>query len=71
MMLQNYQKFTEMTSNMIYIVTIVAFGVGLKYPSEIHLNTRGGVGWGGKYLVPSALLHRTLLIHVIEKTKRN
>ena len=29
MVLQNYQNFTEMTSNMIYIV---AFGVGFKCP---------------------------------------
>ena len=29
MVLQNYQNFTEMTSNMIYIV---AFGVGLQCP---------------------------------------
>ena len=35
--LQNYQNFTEMTSNMIYIV---AFGVGLKCPHKIHLNTQ-------------------------------
>ena len=33
--LQNYQKFTEMTSNIIYIV---GFGVGLKCPPKIHLN---------------------------------
>jgi hypothetical protein len=39
MVLQNYQKFTEMTSNMIYIV---AFGVGLKCPRKIHLNTQCG-----------------------------
>ena len=41
MVLQNYQFFSEMTSNMIYIV---AFGVGLKCPRKIHLNTqcRGG-----------------------------
>ena len=37
MVLQNYQNFTEMTSNMIYIV---AFGVGLKCPRKIHLNTQ-------------------------------
>ena len=40
MVLQNYQSFTEITSNMIYIV---AFGVGLKCPRKIHLNTQ----WGG------------------------
>ena len=45
MVLQNYQNFIEMTSNMIYIV---AFGGCLKCPCEIHLNTvRGGlVGLG-------------------------
>ena len=37
MVLQNYQNFTEITSNMIYIV---AFGVGLKCPHKIHLNTQ-------------------------------
>ena len=40
MVLQNYKNFVEMTSNMIYIV---ALGIGLKYPSKIHLNTQ----WGG------------------------
>ena len=37
MVLQNYQNFIEMTSNMIYIVEL---GVGLKYPRKIHLNTQ-------------------------------
>ena len=37
MVLQKYQNFTEMTSNMIYIV---AFGGGLKCPRKIHLNTQ-------------------------------
>ena len=37
MVLQNYQNFIEMTSNMIYIV---AFVVGLKCPSKVHLNTQ-------------------------------
>ena len=37
MVLQNYQNFIEMTSNMIYIV---ALGVGLKCPRKIHLNTQ-------------------------------
>ena len=37
MVLQNYQKCIEMTSNMIYIV---ALGVGLKCPRKIHLNTQ-------------------------------
>ena len=37
MVLQNYQNFIEMTSNMIYIV---AFGGGLKCPHKIHLNTQ-------------------------------
>ena len=36
MVLQNYQKFIEMTSNMIYIV---ALGVGFKCPRKINLNT--------------------------------
>ena len=40
MALQNYQNFTEITSNMIYIV---AFGVGLKCQHKIHLNTQ----WDG------------------------
>ena len=37
MVLLNYQKFIEMTSNMIYIA---AFGVGLKCLHKIHLNTQ-------------------------------
>ena len=37
MVLQNYQTFTEMTSNKIYIV---ALGVGCKYPRKIYLNTQ-------------------------------
>ena len=43
MVLQNYQKLKENTSNMIYIV---ALGVGFKCPHKIHLNTQcsgGGV----------------------------
>ena len=38
MVLQNYQKFIVLTSNMIYIV---ALGVGFKCPRKIHLNTHG------------------------------
>ena len=37
MVLQNYQTFLEMTSNMIYIV---AFGGGLKCQRKVHLNTQ-------------------------------
>ena len=37
MVLPNYYNFTEMTSNMIYIV---AFGVGFKCSRKIHLNTQ-------------------------------
>ena len=37
MVLQNYQNFIEMTSNMIYIV---AFGGGLKCLRKIHLKTQ-------------------------------
>ena len=37
MVLQTYQNFIELTSNRIYIV---AFGVGLKCPRKIHLNTQ-------------------------------
>ena len=44
MVLQNYQNFIEMTSNMIYIV---ALGVGLKCPHKIHLNTQWGGGVSG------------------------
>ena len=44
MVLQNYQNFIEMTSNLIYTV---AFGSGLKCPRKIHLNTQ----WGGGKLV--------------------
>ena len=40
MVLQNYQNFILLTSNMIYIV---ALGVGFKCPRKIHLNTQ----WGG------------------------
>ena len=36
MVLQNYQNFIELTSNMIYIVALV---VGLKCPQKVHLNT--------------------------------
>ena len=39
MVLQNYQNFIEMTSNMIYIV---ALGGGFKCPRKIHLNTQWG-----------------------------
>ena len=39
MVLQNYQKFKVLTSNMIYIV---ALGVGFKCPRKIHLNTQCG-----------------------------
>ena len=58
MVLQNYQNFIEMTSNMI---CIVALGVGLKCPQKIHLieRTVGGIvkkgeceeGLGGQGLV--------------------
>ena len=41
MVLQNYQNFIKMTSNMIYFV---AFGNGLKCPRKIHLNTQWGAG---------------------------
>ena len=37
MVLQNYQNVIEMTSNMIYVV---AFGVVLKCPRKIHMNTK-------------------------------
>ena len=37
MVLQNYQKFIVLTSNMIYIV---ALGVGFKCPRKIHLNAQ-------------------------------
>ena len=37
MVLQNNQNFTELTSNMIYIV---AYGVGLKFPRKVHLTTQ-------------------------------
>ena len=40
MVLQNYQKLIEITSNLIYVF---ALGVGLKCPREINLNTL----WGG------------------------
>ena len=40
MVFQNYQNLIEMTSN---IIDIVAFGVGIKCPRKIHLNTQ----WGG------------------------
>ena len=50
MVLQNYQNFMEMTSNMIYIV---AFGVGLKCPRKIHLNTQcwEQQQWWNRYLL--------------------
>ena len=37
MVLQNYKKIVEITANMIYFV---AFGVGLKCPRKVHLNTQ-------------------------------
>ena len=42
MVLQNYQNFIELTSNMIYIV---ALGVGLNCPRIIHLNTQCPPTW--------------------------
>ena len=42
--LQNYQTFIEMTSNMI---DIVGFGGGLKCPHKIYLNTQWVGGRGG------------------------
>ena len=53
MVLQNYQNFTEMTSNMIYIV---AFVVGLKCPRKTHLNTQCPLRPLPAPSVPSALL---------------
>ena len=44
MVLQNYQNFIEMTSNMIYIV---AHGGGFKCPHKIHLNIQCSGGRGG------------------------
>ena len=41
MVLQNYKKIIEMTTNMIYTV---ALGFGLKCPRKVHLNTQWG--WG-------------------------
>ena len=35
MVLKNYQNLIEMTSNMIYILSL---GVGFKFPHKIHLN---------------------------------
>ena len=52
MVLQNYQKFIVLTSNMTYIV---ALGVGFKCPRKIHVNSQ----WGGDYPatpIPTALL---------------
>ena len=43
MVLQNYQRFLEMTSNMTYIV---ALGGGFKCPRKINLNTQWGEGEG-------------------------
>ena len=37
MVLQNYQNFIEITSNMIYIAAVCG---GLKCPCKIHLNTQ-------------------------------
>ena len=37
MVLQNYQNLIELTSNMIYIVSL---GGGFKFPRKIHLNTQ-------------------------------
>ena len=43
MVLQNYQNFIVLTSNMVYIVAVA---VGFKCPNKIHLNTQ----WGGGQL---------------------
>ena len=52
MVLQNYQNFIELNSEMIYIV---ALGVGLKCPHKIYLNTQCSeyvcLGGGGEQLV--------------------
>ena len=55
-LIQNYQKFIEMTSNMIYIV---AFRGGLKCPRKIPLGTVGVGGRGGAITsdLPTALLY--------------
>ena len=52
MLLQNYQNFTEMTSNMIYIV---AFGVGLKCPGKNPFEHTVVVGGGGGACNPPCL----------------
>ena len=49
MVLQNYQNFIELTSNMIYIV---ALGVGFKCPRKIYLNTQWGGGRGVYKMTP-------------------
>ena len=66
MVLQNYQNFTEMTSNMIYIV---AFGVGLKCSCKIHLNTVSTSLPKNAYVIyewsPSIYLRILPLMHAI------
>ena len=48
MVLQNYQKLIEITSNMIYIV---ALGGGFKCPCNIHLNTQWRGGGGNHHIL--------------------
>ena len=52
MVIQNYQNFTAITSNIIYIV---AFGIGLKCPCKIHLNTQWGGAENGDFSLRSVL----------------
>ena len=59
MVLQKYQNFTEMTSNMIYIV---ALGVAFKCPRKIHLNTQSPPLLSNKGSAP--LSQFSTLIHV-------
>ena len=48
MVFQNYQNLIEMNSN---IIDTVAFGVGIKCPRKIHLNTQ----WGGGQIANMSL----------------
>ena len=54
MVLQNYQNFIEITSNMIHIV---ALGCGFKCPRKIHLN----IQWGGGLLKFSGASQLTVI----------
>jgi hypothetical protein len=59
MVLQNYQNYIEMTSNMIHIV---ALGGGFKCLGKIHLNTQCPPPWIFRLSTGSGLLPEGTMI---------